>query len=82
MECARFWAVSVRLKLASLLHKKWWTYSFPWRKKRPKLSKNISLPATGDEAIRRLLSCKEKDPYSILGVAPDCTDDDIKKYYR
>ncbi|KAL1465007.1 hypothetical protein WDU94_004605 [Cyamophila willieti] len=82
MECVRFWVVSVRLKLSSLLHKKWWSVSFPWRKKRPKLAKNISLPSTGDEAIRRLLSCKEKDPYSILGVAQDCTDDDIKKYYR
>jgi DnaJ family protein C protein 14 len=27
------------------------------------LENNISLPATGDEAMRRLLACKGKDPY-------------------
>lgn len=43
---------------------------------------NISLPTTGDEAMKRLLACKGKDPYSILGVTHDCTDDDIKKYYK
>lgn len=30
----------------------------------------------------RLLACKGKDPYSILGVTPKCTDEDIKKYYK
>lgn len=43
---------------------------------------NISLPTTGDEAMKRLLACKGKDPYSILGVTHECTDDDIKKYYK
>ncbi|XP_050310674.1 uncharacterized protein LOC126746457 [Anthonomus grandis grandis] len=43
---------------------------------------NISMPATGEEAMKRLLACKGKDPYSILGVTPKCTDDDIKKYYK
>ncbi|KDR16318.1 DnaJ-like protein subfamily C member 14, partial [Zootermopsis nevadensis] len=46
------------------------------------LENNISLPSTGDEAMRRLLACKGKDPYSILGVTLHCTDDDIKKYYK
>ncbi|KAJ4439654.1 hypothetical protein ANN_07782 [Periplaneta americana] len=46
------------------------------------LENNISLPSTGEEAMRRLLACKGKDPYSILGVTPHCTDDDIKKYYK
>ena len=46
------------------------------------LEVNITLPSTGDEAMKRLLSCKGKDPYSILGVTPTCTDDDIKKYYK
>ncbi|KAJ9594717.1 hypothetical protein L9F63_013991, partial [Diploptera punctata] len=46
------------------------------------LETNISLPSTGEEAMRRLLACKGKDPYSILGVTPTCTDDDIKKYYK
>ena len=27
------------------------------------LENNIALPATGDEAMRRLLACKGKDPY-------------------
>lgn len=43
---------------------------------------NISLPTTGDEAMKRLLACKGKDPYSILGVTQECTDEDIKKYYK
>ncbi|XP_063226646.1 uncharacterized protein LOC134533199 isoform X2 [Bacillus rossius redtenbacheri] len=48
----------------------------------PGLENNISLPSTGEEAMKRLLACKGKDPYSILGVTPFCTDDDIKKYYK
>ncbi|XP_066248016.1 dnaJ homolog dnj-5 [Euwallacea similis] len=46
------------------------------------LDTNISMPTTGDEAMKRLLACKGKDPYSILGVTPKCSDDDIKKYYK
>ncbi|CAG9760773.1 unnamed protein product [Ceutorhynchus assimilis] len=46
------------------------------------LNNNITMPTTGDEAMKRLLACKGKDPYSILGVTPKCTDDDIKKYYK
>lgn len=46
------------------------------------LETNISLPSTGEEAMKRLLACKGKDPYSILGVTPTCSDDDIKKYYK
>lgn len=29
----------------------------------PGLDNNISLPSTGEEAMRRLLACKGKDPY-------------------
>lgn len=43
------------------------------------LQHNISMPTTGEEAMKRLLACKGKDPYSILGVTPTCTDDDIKR---
>jgi DnaJ family protein C protein 14 len=32
------------------------------------LENNISLPATGDEAMRRLLACKGKDPYRYYAV--------------
>lgn len=32
--------------------------------------------------MKRLLACKGKDPYSILGVTQECTDEDIKKYYK
>lgn len=46
------------------------------------LETNINMPTTGEEAMKRLLACKGKDPYSILGVTPKCTDDDIKKYYK
>lgn len=46
------------------------------------LGENIVLPATGSEAMQRLLACKGKDPYSILGLRCDCSDDDIRKYYR
>ncbi|CAB3374143.1 Hypothetical predicted protein [Cloeon dipterum] len=55
----------------------------PWESNEPaKLEANLPLPTTGDEAMKRLLSCRGKDPYSILGVAPTCTDDDIKRYYK
>ncbi|KAK4876044.1 hypothetical protein RN001_012466 [Aquatica leii] len=46
------------------------------------LHHNITMPTTGEEAMKRLLACKGKDPYSILGVMPTCTDDDIKRYYK
>ncbi|KAF5298192.1 hypothetical protein FQA39_LY02616 [Lamprigera yunnana] len=46
------------------------------------LHHNITMPSTGEEAMKRLLACKGKDPYSILGVTPTCTDDDIKRYYK
>lgn len=46
------------------------------------LDANIAMPSTGEEAMKRLLACKGKDPYSILGVTPTCSDDDIKKYYK
>ena len=32
--------------------------------------------------MKRLLACKGKDPYSILGLRNDVTDDEIKRYYR
>ena len=31
------------------------------------LSASIPLPSTGEEAMHRLLACKGRDPYSILG---------------
>lgn len=46
------------------------------------LKHNLPMPTTGDEAMKRLLACKGKDPYSILGVSPTCSDDDIKRYYK
>ncbi|KAK9876895.1 hypothetical protein WA026_015931 [Henosepilachna vigintioctopunctata] len=46
------------------------------------LKNNLPMPTTGEEAMKRLLACKGKDPYSILGVTPTCTDDDIKRYYK
>lgn len=46
------------------------------------LHHNINMPATGEEAMKRLLACKGKDPYSILGLTADCSDEDIRRYYR
>lgn len=51
-------------------------------RRRVGLEENIVLPSTGDEAMKRLLACKGKDPYSILGVRADSSDEEIKKYYR
>ncbi|KAK2710469.1 dnaJ homolog dnj-5-like [Artemia franciscana] len=50
--------------------------------KKNAISSSISLPSTGEEAMRRLLACRGKDPYSILGVSRDCSDEEIKRYYR
>lgn len=46
------------------------------------LHHNINMPTTGEEAMKRLLACKGKDPYSILGLTADCSDEDIRRYYR
>ena len=32
--------------------------------------------------MRRLLTCRGKDPYSILGLNSEATDEQIKRYYR
>ena len=46
------------------------------------LPSNIDLPRTGDEAILRLTECAGRDAYAILGLRYDCTDDEIKSYYK
>ncbi|KHN79487.1 DnaJ -like protein dnj-5 [Toxocara canis] len=46
------------------------------------LSDNIQLPATGDEAMERLLCCRGKDAYVVLGLRADCQDEDIRRYYK
>ncbi|CAH1395752.1 unnamed protein product [Nezara viridula] len=84
MSACKAWAQCARLRGPSLLG--------GWRRKKTpdppppplpgSLQHNISLPTTGDEAMKRLLSCKGKDPYSILGVTSTCTDEEIKKYYK
>ncbi|GFS21344.1 DnaJ-like protein subfamily C member 14 [Elysia marginata] len=51
-------------------------------RRRVGVEENIVLPSTGDEAMKRLLACKGKDPYSILGLRADSSDEEIKKYYR
>ncbi|CAG7703272.1 unnamed protein product [Allacma fusca] len=38
--------------------------------------------ASGEEALKRLLSVKGQDPYSILGVRSDSTDETIRRYYK
>lgn len=44
--------------------------------------KDGKLPKTAEEAMKSLLNCKEKDAYSILGVSPDCPQEQIKKHYK
>uniref|UniRef100_A0A183EKT6 J domain-containing protein n=1 Tax=Gongylonema pulchrum TaxID=637853 RepID=A0A183EKT6_9BILA len=46
------------------------------------LVENIQLPATGEEAMERILKCRGRDAYVILGLRADCTDDDIKRYFK
>ena len=46
------------------------------------LQANIDLPDTGEDAMKRLLACKEKDAYSVLGVRRDASEEDITHYYR
>uniref|UniRef100_A0A9J2PAM1 J domain-containing protein n=1 Tax=Ascaris lumbricoides TaxID=6252 RepID=A0A9J2PAM1_ASCLU len=46
------------------------------------LSDNIQLPTTGDEAMERLLRCHGQDAYVVLGLRADCSDEDIKRYYK
>ncbi|XP_062559714.1 uncharacterized protein DDB_G0283357 [Armigeres subalbatus] len=44
--------------------------------------KDGRLPTTADEAMSSLLNCKGKDAYSILGVSPDCSQEQIRKHYK
>ncbi|KAK9500149.1 hypothetical protein O3M35_001465 [Rhynocoris fuscipes] len=81
------WVREASFGIRRLIRRWWW-----WERKEPKpkppgpppssLTHNITLPASGSDAIKRLLSCKGKDPYSILGVTSTCTDEEIKKYYK
>lgn len=44
--------------------------------------KDGRLPSTADEAMSSLLNCKGKDAYAILGVSPDCSQEQIRKHYK
>ncbi|CAG9535528.1 unnamed protein product [Cercopithifilaria johnstoni] len=46
------------------------------------LNENIQLPITGEEAMERILRCRGRDAYMVLGLKADCKDDDIKRYYK
>ncbi|KAL3994197.1 Cleavage inducing molecular chaperone family protein [Acanthocheilonema viteae] len=46
------------------------------------MNENIQLPITGEEAMERILKCRGRDAYMILGLRADCKDDDIKRYYK
>ncbi|KAF2360550.1 DnaJ domain [Trinorchestia longiramus] len=46
------------------------------------LEQNIALPSTGDEAMKRLLACRGLNNYNILGVTPQASQEDIRRYYR
>ncbi|XP_026839813.1 uncharacterized protein LOC6552175 isoform X2 [Drosophila erecta] len=57
-----------------------------YKRKPPELSseqfKTGRLPQTGEEAMYSLLNCKGKDAYSILGVPPDSSQEQIRKHYK
>ncbi|CAO1424041.1 unnamed protein product [Diamesa tonsa] len=64
-----------------------WRYSF-WKKKTiaseqvKDYYKDGRLPKTAEEAMSSLLNCKGKDAYSILGVSPNCSQEQIRKHYK
>lgn len=58
------------------------TTKFYNKRKKTVDSGHLAMPTSGEAAIQRLLSCKEKNPYSILGVTISSTDEEIKKVYR
>lgn len=32
--------------------------------------------------MERILKCRGRDAYMVLGLRADCKDDDIKRYYK
>jgi DnaJ family protein C protein 14 len=63
-----------------------WRYLFERKKLREEASEKEfmsgKLPTTADEAMKSLLNCKGKDAYSILGVTPNCSQEQIRKHYK
>lgn len=44
--------------------------------------KSVNIKFEGDEAMERLLRCHGQDAYVVLGLRADCSDEDIKRYYK
>ncbi|KAI8130261.1 DnaJ like protein subfamily C member 14 [Lucilia cuprina] len=65
---------------------KWAFWRRFYKKKPPEATseaiKTGRLPATGEEAMYQLLNCKGKDAYSILGVPPNSSQEQIRKHYK
>lgn len=74
-ETGLLWLAWLQTRVTRLSWWGWWQ-RWGWGRKQPPpppkpsestlpggLTVNISLPATGDEAMKRLLACKGKDPY-------------------
>ncbi|XP_037814731.1 ras guanine nucleotide exchange factor P [Lucilia sericata] len=65
---------------------KWAFWRRFYKKKPPEANseaiKTGRLPATGEEAMYQLLNCKGKDAYSILGVPPNSSQEQIRKHYK
>lgn len=62
-----------------------WIKSFRRSKKKASTctqGQTYDLPKNGDAAITHMLQNKDNDPYSVLGVPSDASDDDIRKQYR
>lgn len=75
-ETSLVWLMWLRCRICGIVfwstNDRWWNFwsrqgSQPTKPPEPVLhgglTNNISLPATGDEAMKRLLACKGKDPY-------------------
>lgn len=75
-ETSLVWLMWLRCRVCGIVswltNDRWWNFwsrqgSQPTKPPEPVLhgglTSNISLPATGDEGMKRLLACKGKDPY-------------------
>ncbi|XP_071800229.1 uncharacterized protein [Asterias amurensis] len=45
-------------------------------------TRSIDIPTSAGAAIKRLLQCDPDNPFEVLGVSSDASEEDIKKYYR
>lgn len=73
------WLAEGRKKLSALFKLRWKQRE---RRKACSDGQTYDLPKNGDAAVMLMLQNKESDPYSVLCVPSDATEDDIRKQYR